>query len=538
MPLRAALAALALLLLIPSAAGAAVFQERGGLASFTNGIALAADGNFWITEAGNGTVARMTPGGTVLGRFPVGAAPTSVAAGPGGRIWVSGTGSDRLYWFDATSASPTVHAIPTPTTCGPVAIVAGGNGKMYFTTPDDGCGESRIGSVPDDGSGPATSTAILGMGRVFDLEVRAGKLFAPDFDGDAVRRFNLSLGVEAIITTPAGGSPDGIAADAAGGIWTTLYTGGTVAHFAAGAPNGTLAQALPPSGLGAPFGIAAGPDGRMYVAAQLTSELARIDIATGALQRFGAPGAQPFQIVPGPDADLYVTDTANTRVLRFVSNPPRATTSEAHATATTAGSASAKVDARGNATTVVFDYGPTTAYGATTAPVTVPEGVGEVDVRADLTGLTASTGYHVRVRAANAEGESTGADTAFTTPLPPPAILPARASYEWRFSPTWTQLTKVLVRGLRGGEQVKLTCKGRGCGVKRKVLHPAKPKLKLTRYFGRKHKLRKGVRVRITVTAPNAIGVVYRLDVRKGKKPRTSRRCLPPGATKPVRCAG
>src|SRR4029079_17556473 len=133
MPLRAALAALALLLLIPSAAGAFVFQERGGLASFTNGIALAADGNFWVTEAGNGTVVRMSPAGSVLGRFPVGADPTSVAARPGGRIWVCGTGLDPLYWFAAPGASPTIHAIPTPTTCGPVGIVAGGNGKMYFT---------------------------------------------------------------------------------------------------------------------------------------------------------------------------------------------------------------------------------------------------------------------------------------------------------------------------------------------------------------------------------------------------------------------
>jgi hypothetical protein len=537
MSLRAALAVLALLLL-PSAAGAAVFQDRGGLASFTNGIALAADGNFWITEAGNGTVVRMRPDGTVLGRFPVGSSPTSVSAGPGGRIWVAGTGSDALYWFDATSAAPTIHAIPTPTTCGPVAIAAGGNGKMYFTTPDDGCGQSRIGSVPDDGSGPATSSAVLGMGKVFDLAVSGGKVFAPDFEGDAIRRFNASLIVEAIITAPAGSSPDGIAVDGAGSVWTTLYTAGKVARFPANAPNGTLATALPASGILAPFGIALGADGRMYVAAQLSSELARIDPASNTVTRFAASGAQPFQLVAGPDADLYVTDTANARVLRFVSNPPRAATGEAREAAPTAGSAGAKVDARGNATTVVFDYGTTTAYGATTAPVTVPEGVGEVDVRADLTALTPNTTYHVRVRAANAEGETLGADTTVTTPLPPPAELPASAKYKWRFSSTWTQLTKVVVRRLRVGDTVKLTCKGKGCAVKKKTRQATGAKMKLTRYFGRKHKLRKGVRVRITVTAPNAIGIVSRLDVRKGKDPKISRRCLPPGATKPQRCSG
>jgi hypothetical protein len=94
------------------------------------------------------------------------------------------------------------------------------------------------------------------------------------------------------------------------------------------------------------------------------------------------------------------------------------------------------------------------------------------------------------------------------------------------------------VRRLRAGDTVKLTCKGKGCGVKSATRQATGATMKLTRYFGRKHKLRKGVRVRITVTAPNAIGIVSRLDVRKGKDPRISRRCLPPGATKPQRCGG
>ena len=44
------------------------------------------DGNFWVTEYGNGTVVRMTPAGQVLQRFPVGTNPTSVSTGPGGRV--------------------------------------------------------------------------------------------------------------------------------------------------------------------------------------------------------------------------------------------------------------------------------------------------------------------------------------------------------------------------------------------------------------------------------------------------------------------
>jgi streptogramin lyase len=534
MPLRAALAALALLLLIPSAARAFVAVPIGGFESTTNGIVLGPDGNLWVSEFDHGTVARVTPGGTVLGRFPVGAQPTSLAVGPGGRVWVSGTGSGKLYWIDATAAAPAPHDIALPTACPPIGIEAG-NGRIYFSAPGGASGASEIGYVADDGIGPVAH--VGGLGQVFDLAVAGGKIYAPDADGDAVRRLATGLAVESIVTAPAGSGPDGVAVDGAGTVWTTLFAGVSAGRFPA-PQNCGLLTALPPGGYLSPFGIAAGADGRMYVAANTSNELVRIDPATNGVTRFPIPGSKPWQIVNGPDADLYFTDTGEKRIWRFVNNPPRATTGEARATAPTAGSAGAKVDARGNATTVVFDYGTTTAYGATTAPVTVPAGVGEVDVRADLTALAPNTTYHVRVRAANAEGETLGADTTVTTPLPPPTELPASAKYKWRFSSTWTQLTKVVVRRLRAGDTVKLTCKGKGCGVKSKTRQATGAKMKLTRYFGRKHKLRKGVRVRITVTAPNAIGIVSRLDVRKGKDPRISRRCLPPGATKPQRCSG
>jgi hypothetical protein len=59
--------------------------------------------------------------------------------------------------------------------------------------------------------------------------------------------------------------------------------------------------------------------------------------------------------------------------------------------------------------------------------------------------------------------------------------------------------------------------------------------VKLTRYFGTARRLRPGARVRLRITAPNAIGTVVTLTVRAGKEPSVSRRCLPPGTTKPKR---
>ncbi|HUA74919.1 MAG TPA: fibronectin type III domain-containing protein [Solirubrobacteraceae bacterium] len=73
------------------------------------------------------------------------------------------------------------------------------------------------------------------------------------------------------------------------------------------------------------------------------------------------------------------------------------------------------VDPGQNATSVVVEYGPTTSYGQTTSAVNLPAGGGSTSVQIPLSGLTASTTYHVRVVATNADGTQPSADVSFTT---------------------------------------------------------------------------------------------------------------------------
>lgn len=67
-------------------------------------------------------------------------------------------------------------------------------------------------------------------------------------------------------------------------------------------------------------------------------------------------------------------------------------------------------------TTVTFEYGTTTSYGqsinAIQSPVT---GNSNTNVTANLTGLTAGTTYHFRVKAVNSVGTTYGDDQSFTT---------------------------------------------------------------------------------------------------------------------------
>ena len=62
-----------------------------------------------------------------------------------------------------------------------------------------------------------------------------------------------------------------------------------------------------------------------------------------------------------------------------------------------------------------FDYGTTISYGTKTAEVSAGSGTTNVEVSKDVTGLTASTTYHVRIVATNSNGTAYGADAQFTT---------------------------------------------------------------------------------------------------------------------------
>ncbi len=62
-----------------------------------------------------------------------------------------------------------------------------------------------------------------------------------------------------------------------------------------------------------------------------------------------------------------------------------------------------------------FEYGLTTSYGTTTPLVNNLLGSSDVGAFANITGLTANTTYHYRVRAVNLDIESLGSDQVFNT---------------------------------------------------------------------------------------------------------------------------
>jgi hypothetical protein len=72
------------------------------------------------------------------------------------------------------------------------------------------------------------------------------------------------------------------------------------------------------------------------------------------------------------------------------------------------------LDPHGLATSVHFQYGPTTGYGLTTAPQS-HSGNTYLNISANISSLTANTTYHFRIVASNSAGTSMGGDRTFST---------------------------------------------------------------------------------------------------------------------------
>ena len=89
------------------------------------------------------------------------------------------------------------------------------------------------------------------------------------------------------------------------------------------------------------------------------------------------------------------------------------------------------------------------------------------------------------------------------------------------------------------GARVRIRCRGRGCPF-RSVVKKADVRARSARIirihrFG-KHLLRPGAVIEIRVTKRGEVGKYTRFVIRKGRPPKRTDRCLPPGAKRPMRC--
>jgi Bacterial Ig domain len=172
---------------------------------------------------------------------------------------------------------------------------------------------------------------------------------------------------------------------------------------------------------------------------------------------------------------------------------------------------------------------------------------GTVDLRPDgsfsYTPSTDFTGVDsFDYRASDGTGNGNTA-TVLITVKARPTLLSSTVTNGWDAFPKFTKNTAFAVNQLPANSKVVVTCKTKkkkqqkkGCPYKKKTFKSvrAKSKLKLHKPF-KKKKLPVGTRVTVTITATGFIGKQFTYTMRKSKRPKAKRLCIPPGG-KPGKC--
>src|SRR5215210_1975086 len=100
---------------------------------------------------------------------------------------------------------------------------------------------------------------------------------------------------------------------------------------------------------------------------------------------------------------------------------PSVTTGGASSVTRSSAALNATINPGGQRTVYNFQYGVTTAYGATTVTKSAGSGTARVAVKTGIANLTSGTVYHYRVVATNPQGQAIGKDRQFKTAGQPPA---------------------------------------------------------------------------------------------------------------------
>jgi hypothetical protein len=117
----------------------------------------------------------------------------------------------------------------------------------------------------------------------------------------------------------------------------------------------------------------------------------------------------------------------------------------------------------------------------------------------------------------------------------PFSSVEATIRFSFHLTGSRTQITTLNLAKVTGKSKLKVTCKGKGCPFKSKKVKLKKGRAKLSRIFKkhrRRAKLRRGTRIRISLTRKGYISKVYSFKMRRRALPSFTTRCQVPGSKK------
>ena len=248
-------AAMALALILPAAAPATPlgqvteFGVANGLqekAGFPFGaMAPGPEGNVWFTDVGQlaggeNAMSNIAPDGSITeytstnSSFPAGEVPTSVVAGPDGKIWFA-TSSGKLGRIATDGTGAELFTTGLNAGAAPTFFTLGGDGNLWFT--DQSFSKKAIGKI--------------------------------DFSTEPPTISEINPGANGLPSTPF---PNAITAGPDGNVWfTEKNQGAVVGAIGRVTPSGSVTE-FTEKVVGSPEGIAAGIDGNLWYASGALNE--------------------------------------------------------------------------------------------------------------------------------------------------------------------------------------------------------------------------------------------------------------------------
>ncbi|MEW6278265.1 MAG: hypothetical protein AB1758_06565 [Candidatus Eremiobacterota bacterium] len=162
--------------------------------------------------------------------------------------------------------------------------------------------------------GTLTVNAVAGLATFPDLTVSVGgngytlAASAPNLTGATSNPFNVIPPTGAFVTfnlPGAGSGPFGICAGPDGRLWVTERGSDEIAAIGT---DGTVTEFPVPGAGSAPQGITAGPDGRLWFTQNGGAQIGAITTG-GVVSEFAAFGAPPAGIAAGSDGNLWAPDS-------------------------------------------------------------------------------------------------------------------------------------------------------------------------------------------------------------------------------------
>ncbi len=363
-----------------------------GISGATQDVAVGSDGNLWFTEPGAERIVKITPLGAFT-EYPLEAEPADIAAGPDGNLWFTeASNPGAIGRIDPTSGHVSEFTSGLTKDRKPAGITAGADGAMWFT---EAANPGAIGRI-------STAGVIS--------EYKAG-LTAN------TRPLGITAGPDGALWFTEEGNPGAIG---------RITTAGTISEFTAGMSINSR-----------PTAITTADDGNLHFTEAASPGRIGTITPAGVISELATPtgNSQPSGIAEGPDGNLWVTEVGAHGQIATVTVAPGIDAAPASEVAQQAATLHAEVRPNSQATTFVFEYGPTSAYGSQTASGSAGAGALATPVSASIAGLTPGTTYHFRVRATNAAGTSYGPDTTFLTA--------AASAPETSGAPAFTPITAV-----------------------------------------------------------------------------------------------